>query len=195
MKSTQELVDNLLERIHSTDVLREISDILEELSHNKSFKLHTSAIVNDNSLTQAQQKRQLSHLIQVVEEKTLLEFFEDVLSKKQFWLFSTGKMDYFDKFSRQFQMSTEDIELVYLVTAIELNHIDLEAIATDLSKSFGYKVVIKHDVNQSLIGGIQMRVENMVFDMSLKTKYSQFQRAWVSSLVKTEKQIGRHQVE
>jgi F0F1-type ATP synthase delta subunit len=193
MKSTKELVDNLLSRIHSTDVLKEISDILEELSQDRNFKLHTNAIVSDSSLTQPQQRRQLSHLLSAVEEETLLKFFDDMLAKRQFWLFSTGKMDYFDNFTRQFQLATEELELVYLVTAIPLTQIDLEAIANDLTKSFGYKVVIKHETDSSILGGIQFRVESLVFDLSLRTKFNQFQRTWIASLSKAEKAIGRHQ--
>lgn len=193
MKSTRELVDALISQIHTTTVLKEVSDILEEMSQDRNFKLHANAIVSDDSLTQPQQKRQLTHLIQVVEEPTLKLFFEEVLSKRQFWLFSTGKMDYFDNFTRQFQVATEELEMVYLVTAVPLAPPTLETIATDLSGSFGYKVVLKHEVDKQILGGVQMRIENLVFDLSVRTKFNQFQRAWIASLAKTDKLINRHQ--
>jgi len=43
------------------------------------------------------------------------------------------------------------------------------------------------------LGGLQIRLENLVFDYSLRTKFQQFQRHWLSSLDKIEAAVGRHQ--
>ena len=193
MKSSEDLVSSLFDLVYTTKGLRAISDTLEELSHNKAFKMHTSAIVDDTTLTESQKKRQLSYVLKVVDDPVLLDFFDQLLASKQFWLFKTGKIDYFDTFVQQFQMATEDIGLVYMVTSIELTPPELKEMAVDLSKSFGYKVLIKHEVNPTILGGAQLRVENLVFDFSLKTKFTQFQQAWITSLSSTEKKVGRNQ--
>lgn len=195
VRSTDDLVEDLSSRVFTTKSLKEVSATLEELSHNKTFKLHVDGIVGDSSLTDTQKRRQLSYVLKVVEDPVLQEFFDDILSKNNLWLFTRGKIDYFDKFVQQFQMHTEQMELVYLVTAIDLEPNQLKAIARDLSKSFRNQVIIKHEVNSALIGGIQLRVENLVFDLSLRTKFQQFQRAWLHSLSQTEKQVGRNQPE
>lgn len=195
MKSTEDLVNDLSSRLFTTKGVREISDILEELVSDKTFKRHTSAIVADTSLTDPQKRRQLSYVLKVIDNPVLIDFFDEVLAKKEFWVFSSGKVDYFDHFVQQFQMSTEELGLIYLVTAIELDPSDLKEIAIDLSKSFGYKVIIKHEVNPAILGGAQVRVENYVFDLSLRTKFQQFQRAWLLSLNKTTKMVGRNQPE
>lgn len=192
-KSIDDVVAELISRIFTTKTLKEVSSILEELTHNNSFKLHANAIVDDDTLTEPQKRRQLGYLLKMIEEPVLEDFFGDMLSKKQFWIFKTGKVDYFDNFVQHFQLATEDIGLVYLVTAIELTPDDLKAIANDLSRSFGYQVILKHEINSAIIGGAQLRVENLVFDFSIRSKFQQFQRAWLTSLSKTEKLIGRNQ--
>ena len=194
-KSTEELVTELQSRLFTTSALKEVSSILEEISQNKTFKLHVNAIMSDNTLTDPQKRRQLSYVLKIIEDPILQEFFDDLLAHNEFWLFTSGKIDYFDKFVQSFQMATEEIELIYLVSAIELDPGFLRNIAEDLSRSFGYKVLIKHEVNPAIIGGIQLRVENLVFDLSIRTKFQQFQRAWLASLDKTENQIGRNQPE
>src|SRR5690606_27264288 len=193
MKSTEDLVDNLINRLFTTKALKEVSGTLEELSLNKTFKLHVNSIVSDTTLTDSQKRRQLSYVLKIVDEPILLDFFDELLQKNGFWLFTAGKIDYFDKFVQQFQKATEEIELVYLVTAIDLAPPILKDISLDLSRSFGYRVIIKHEVNPAIIGGVQIRVENLVFDLSLRTKFQQFQRAWLHSLTTTSKKVGRHQ--
>lgn len=193
MKSTEDLVTNLMNRLFTTKALKDVSATLEELSQNKSFKLHVESILSDQDLTDTQKRRQLSYVLKIVEDPVLQDFFDELLQKNNFWVFTSGKIDYFDKFTQQFQKATETIELVYLVTAIDLDPPTLKGIAQDLSQSFGYRVIIKHEVNKAILGGVQVRVENLVFDLSLRTKFQQFQKAWLHSLSSTEKTIGRNQ--
>ncbi len=193
MKATKALIDKLLERIHLTETLKSVSDNLEQLAQNKAFKNHANFIISDDSLTDAQKNRQLLFLIQTIDTPLLQEFFSDLLGKNTYWVFTSDKIDYFDKFVQEFQMATEELGILHLTTAIKLSPVDLRAIALDLSKSFGYKVLLSYEVNPSIMGGAQIRVENMIYDYSLRSKFQQFQRQWLSSINTTEKQIGRHQ--
>ena len=192
-KATDSLVSKLLDTIFTTSTLKEVSEVLEELSQDKRFKAHCNGIVSDYSLTDSQKKRQLSYLLKTIEIPVLHDFFSDQLGNDVLWLFASEKVDYFDKFVRQFQLATEEVEIIYLVTAIKLEGEELKNIAKDLTKSFGYKVILKHEVNPAIIGGAQIRVENMVFDYSLRTKFQQFQRTWIASLEKTGQLVGRNQ--
>jgi F0F1-type ATP synthase delta subunit len=191
--SNQNLIAQLLGNIYTTSQLKQISDALEELAQNKAFKNHATDIVTDESLTDSQKKTQLSYLIKSIDIPTLQDFFSDILAKNTFWVFSSDKIDYFDKFVQEFQMATEAIGVIYLVTATKLLPHDHRAIAKDLSQSFGYKVVLNHQINPAIIGGAQVRVENLVFDFSLRNKFNQFERQWLSSLEKTDKLIGHHE--
>lgn len=187
MKGTDFFVKRLLDRISTTATLKAISDTLEELSQKKSFKQHANAIVEDETLTAGQKRTQILHLIKSVEVPLLFEFFSDELSDSTFWIFSNSRIDYFDKFVQEFQLATETIGIVHLTTAIALTSVELKKIQTDLSKSFGYKVIINYQLKPAIVGGAQVRVENLVFDYSLRSKFMQFQKEWLSQLEQTEK--------
>lgn len=194
MKSTEALVHRLYSNIHTTDTLRQVSDTLEILAQNANFKEHASAIVADSTLTDPQKKTQLVYIIKSINSPILYEFFYDILGQNTFWLFDAGKVNYFDKFVQEFQKATENIGIVYLTTAVVLQPQELRDIALDLSKAFGYKVVLNHSVSPNIIGGAQVRVENFVFDYSLRSKFQQFERRWISSINKTNKLVDRHDI-
>ena len=192
MKGSIQLAKELIEKIYTTDTLKRISVALEKLSQNKGFKDHTNDIINDDSLTDSQKKNQLLYIIKSVDIPTLYEFFSDQLADYSFWIFSSGQIDYFDKFVQAFQKSTKDVGVIYLTTAVEISTQDLKAISNNLGKSFGYKVAINHDVNTGILGGAQIRIENLIFDYSLRSKFRHFQREWLKSISDTEKSIGFH---
>jgi F0F1-type ATP synthase delta subunit len=194
-KKTDALARMLLDKIYTTETLKLISGKLEELSQQKTFLSHADAIVSDNSLTEKQKQTQLSYLIRTVDEPLVYDFLSDVITDGQLWLFRKDTKDYFDAFVQRFQMGTEDLEVVFLVTAIELTATDLRSIVKDLGDSFGVRVVLNHQINPGLVGGIQVRVGNTVFDLSLRTKFRQFQKQWLSTLDKTSENIGRHKID
>lgn len=194
MKTTQSLVRQLLENVHTSQALKSISQTLEEISQNPAFKDQANEVVSDATLTTKQKKSQLLFLIKTIDDSILYEFFSDILSSHTFWIFQNNRIDYFDRFVQGFQMATEEVGVLHFTTAIDLHPPELKAIATDLSTALGYKVVLDHEVNQGLIGGVQIRVENMVYDFSLRTKFQQFQRLWLNSIDKTNKKVGRHSV-
>jgi len=114
MKGSIQLAKELIEKIYTTDTLKRISDALEKLSQNKGFKDHTNDIINDDSLTDSQKKNQLLYIIKSVDIPTLYEFFSDQLADYSFWIFSSGQIDYFDKFVQAFQKATKDVGVIYL---------------------------------------------------------------------------------
>lgn len=192
MKGSIQLAKELIEKIYTTDTLKRISDTLEKLSQNKGFKEHTNDIINDDSLTDNQKKNQLLYIIKSVEIPTLYDFFSDQLAEYSFWIFSSGQIDYFDKFVQAFQKATKDVGVIYLTTAVEISTADLKAISDNLGKSFGYKAAINHDINAGILGGAQIRIENLIFDYSLRSKFRHFQKEWLKSISDTEKSIGFH---
>ena len=192
MKALDTIVKSLLENMYTTRSLKEVSETLEELAEKASFRNHASAIVTDTNLKKEQKLTQLQYLIRGVEAPFLVDFFQKYITEDNIWLFSNDKLDYFDQFVQTFQMATEEMGVVTMTTAVPLNEDDLKLIAEDLSKSFGYKILIDHAVNPSLVGGTQLQIENLVYDFSLKTKFQQFEKQWLSSVAKTSKDTGRY---
>lgn len=193
MKTLDKLVHILIDNVHSSSDLKLISDTLEELAEKKSFRSHASAIASDSSLTNSQKKTQLIYLIRSLDVDLLSEFFTKELTEDRIWLFSSDKIDYFDQFVRAFQMATEEMQIVNLTTSVPLGADDVEKIAKDLGESFGAKILLSHEVNPSIVGGAQVRVGNMIYDFSLKTKFKQFEHGWLSSINETTKLTGRYE--
>lgn len=193
MKAINTIVKTLIDDMYTTKALKEASETLEELVEKASFRNHASDIVTDPNLKKEQKHTQLMYLLRSIEAPFLYNFFQKHITTDNIWLFSNDKLDYFDQLVQAFQMSTEEIGIVNLTTAVPLNDQDLKLIAEDLSKSFGYKILVNHEVNPGLIGGIQIQIENLIYDFSLRTKFQQFQRQWLSSVIKTSKDTGRYQ--
>ncbi|NMB56909.1 F0F1 ATP synthase subunit delta [Candidatus Beckwithbacteria bacterium] len=185
------LAKDLIEQIYTTLELKQISIALESLAQNKNFKNHASELVDDEGLTNQVKKQELLALISQLEIEKLTDFFAKILDNECFWVFSAKQFDYFDNFVQAFQIKTEDIKLIHLVTAIDLQEKDLQKISLDLSETFKKHVIIHLQINPKIIGGIQIRIDNLVFDYSLKAKLGQFQRQWISKLEKTSSLLGR----
>ncbi len=192
MKEIEKLAHHLLDMINSAAELKKVSVALETLTQSKAFKSHANSIVNDEHLSDYLKINQIQILFQDIEIESFQKFFQELLEKKEFWIFSNEDFDYFDKFVRIFQMITEEVLVVNIVVAIELKPKDLIAMGQDMSKKMGKKVVIHSQVDPKIIGGAKIRIGNLVFDYSLKSKFNQFKRQWISQLSKTSEMLGRN---
>jgi F0F1-type ATP synthase delta subunit len=192
-KATSKFSQLLIERIYTTNMLKHMSDTLESLSQNKAFKQHAQAIVTDTHLTNNQKRTQLLYLIRTFDSPLLYEFLSDEMTSSHYWLFHTDKIDYFERFVKEFQSAVESVVNVQLATSVPLTAVDLENISSSFSSMLGQHVVINHEVNKAIIGGVQLRLENLVFDYSLRTKFQQFQQQWLSSLEKIDAAVGRNE--
>ncbi len=187
----EELAQHLLSNIFTTTDLKMVSVALEQLSQNQSFKHHAHEIATDTRLTDSVKKTQLLHLFKDINIPILYTFFSDMFSKHEFWMFSSKQFDYFDEFVQTFQLATEKVTVVNLVTPVDLLPPDLTKISQDLAQSLGTHVVLHLQVNPGILGGIQVRIGNLVFDYSLRSKFHQFQRQWIAQMARTSELVGR----
>ena len=185
------LAADLLIQVHNTTELKKISVALETLSQSKNFKSHTRSIISDDKLTESVKKSQILELFKDLEIPLLYEFTQKVLDDKEFWLFDSEKFDYFDKFVQKFQLLTEKVTVVNLVAAVEVLPIDLTKMAQNLGDALGKQVIMHLQVDPKVMGGAKIRIGNLVFDYSIKSKFIQFQRQWISRLEKTSELVGR----
>ena len=186
----EEMAIQLLTDIHVSKQLKEVSMILEQLSIDKNFKKQALIIASDERLSNTLKKTQMLYLFKDIDNSLVYDFFSDMFSSQNYKLFNSRQFDYFDEFVKKFQMKTEELLIVNLITAIELKQKDLIEIAIDLSDNLEQKVIIHPQTNASLMGGAQIRIGNMVFDFSLRSKFHQFQRQWLASMEKTSKLVG-----
>lgn len=191
MSGLEELAMKLLDNVYVSKSLKEVSMILEELSIDKAFKKQAKTIACDERLSKNLKKTQMMYLFKNIDNPLVYDFFSDMFSAGNYMLFNSRQFDYFDEFVKKFQMKTEELLIVNLITAIEIKDKDLAEIAIDLGQDLETKIVIHPQVNASLMGGAQIRIGNMVFDFSLRSKFHQFQRQWLASMKKTSRMVGR----
>ena len=190
---TEILCNKLLSQIFTTADLKQASLSLETLALDRHFKTHAANIVNDSELNSPQQKRQLVYLLDTIDHQLIHDFFCDEANAGNFWLFDNQKIDYLDEFVKHFQKSAETVHILHLTTASPLTPTQIRTIARDLSHEFSQKIVVDHTINPGLIGGIMVKLDNYIFDYSLRSKFQQFQREWLASLEKTTKLVGRYE--
>lgn len=186
----EELAENLLARINTSNQLRDVSIALETFSQSRSFKNNARDIAKDRRLTNALKKTQILYLFRDVEIPILYDFFSDLFAQKNYSLFNSSQFDYFDEFVQVFQKMTEKVTVVNFITAIDLKDSELEKIAKEFSVALGEQAIIHPQINEAIIGGAQVRVGNLVFDYSLRSKFQQFQRQWINRVDKTSELVG-----
>lgn len=181
-KGTVKLSTKLLDRIYTTKDLKLIVDLLETLAQDRGFKAHSTSIVTDSTLTNSQKKNQLLYLIQSLDEPLLLSFFADEINEQHFWIFNSGRIDYFDKFVKSFQEAVEQVTIVKLVTAIKLSDADYRRLSLYFSEFLGKKAILNHEINSTILGGTITMIENFIFDHSIRSKLHTLRSNWIKTL-------------
>jgi ATP synthase F1 delta subunit len=187
MNSIEQLAEQLVSRIHTTSVLHHLSAVLESYAGDQSLKTHLNRIATDAFLSDHQKRNQLMEIIQAADNRVLNDFMADMVSRREYWLFSSGKFDYFDQFVRAVQYQVEKVISVQLITAVELKPNDVIKLANQFSQILENKAVLTVKVDHSILGGVQMRIENMVYDYSLQTRFRKFRSQWIRSFTKATK--------
>ena len=191
MKGIDTTARNLIHTIFTASELKRVSVYLESLTLSNGFKSRIKKIALNDQYTDAIKRNEMLKLFDKENQPSVHRFFEDMFKRGEFWLFASEHFDYFDQFVQSFQMLTEEVALVQLVTAIEIEEDDVQKMSQGLAQGMGKHVIIHIQVDPTIIAGAQIRMDNLVFDYSLKAKFNQFKRQWVSKLMKTSELTGR----
>lgn len=183
--STAKLAETLFNRFTTTQNLKSACGILEQFNQNQNAKNHAQNIIEDKNLTDGQKITQLLYLLRNIDHPLVYNFFSDILDPKSLWLFSKDKIDYFDRFVQEFQQLVDTTKIIYCITSVPLTENDYLAMIKIFKDGLGYRVLIDHQVNPHILGGVEVKIENYLFDYSLRSKFQQFQRDWLKSLDET----------
>lgn len=101
-----------------------------------------------------------------------VEGFLDVLARR-------GRLDLLavaaSQFRRLLDVREGKVE-VTITTAVEIEPPQRQAIATELTAKLGHEVVLTTEVQESLLGGVVLRVGDRVFDNSIEHDLKKLQR-------------------
>jgi len=185
MNQIQTAANQLLTSLFTTESVKKVSLTLERLSSNTSFKKHAYEIASDENLSTGQKGRQFASLLTKVEVVELVDFFEQLFKNGELWMFDSQTFDHFDDFSQAFQLAVDQTTIVHFVTAIDLPPLELKQIGQYFSEVLNKHALLNHHVNKEIGGGAQVRIENLIFDYSLKARLKRFEKKWIDSLVST----------
>ncbi|OGV95856.1 hypothetical protein A2W24_02260 [Microgenomates group bacterium RBG_16_45_19] len=190
--SPSKLAHQFFASLYTTADVKAVSDQLEALSQNQTFKVHAHRIVTDSQLTDNQKGTQLLYLLRQIDQPLLYDFFSDLISAHHIWLFHHDKIDYFDKFVQAFQQVIDTCPVFYLTTATPLHPSDYPALIQKIKTGLGLRVLLQTNVNPALIGGVQVKLENYLYDVSIRSKLNQFQAQWLKTLDESDSLVGHH---
>jgi F-type H+-transporting ATPase subunit delta len=78
------------------------------------------------------------------------------------------------------EFEKKGIKLVNVVSARKLSHNELSSIKSVLSRVLGKKIELRPEIDESLIGGIKVRVDDLVLDTTIKNVFEQLKMNLIS---------------
>ena len=85
------------------------------------------------------------------------------------------KADYIIEEFINYSKKQEGVKMIEIETARKLDH----TVLAKLKKTFGEKSEITEVVNKDLLGGVKIKVDDLIYDASLKTQLSQLKQALI----------------
>ncbi len=70
----------------------------------------------------------------------------------------------------------ENIEEVTAITAVEMDEESIEKLRDKLSSTMDKKIIIKNEIDESIIGGVILKTESKIIDGSLKGRLSEMDK-------------------
>ena len=113
-----------------------------------------------------QKRRSLQKIYQETSHKfyeTLLDFFTILFEKNRFYLIHEIAVEF-----RKIADEAKGQGAVEIRTAVPLGAAAEAAMVTQLEKIAGYKVIVKKEVDPSLVGGGFVRIKNKILDDSIR---------------------------
>lgn len=105
-----------------------------------------------------------------INEKTL-NFLNTLLDENRFNIFKT----IYELFKTEVDL-IKNKQRVYVTSAIELDNKEKEKLQNKLNEKLQKEVIINYEENQDILGGLLIKFEDKVIDLSLKTKFDDLRK-------------------
>lgn len=157
------LEDNELDTVW--DEVKEITAILQE---NEAF----IDIMNHPEMTREKELAMIDEVFGGKVSDTMMGFLQ-VLVKKGRFSEIVSVLEYFDKRAKEYKK----IGVVYVTTPTELSDAWKQKIEARLSETSHYETLeMNYQVDESLLGGIRIRIDDRVVDNTIQTKLEEMTR-------------------
>lgn len=138
--------------------LREICDIID---NNKELK----AVIEYPQISTKQKKRIFIDIFKGKIDEELLSFLLILIEKGRI-LYLREKLNQFE----QINLEKKNVVIAQVKSVIKMTDEQTSTLKSKLEKMYNKTVIIKHEIDKSIIGGLYVRVGNDVIDGSIKSK-------------------------
>lgn len=148
-------------------VLQQLKEIVDEMDSNKDFM----KIIENPQISKFHKKRIFKELFEDTIETELLNFLLLTIEKDRI-LFLKEKYYQF----KNIYLEANNIMIAEVKTAIPLSIEERNTLKRVLEKKYNKNIVLKEKVDESIIGGIIVRVGNEIIDGSVKDRLAKFKK-------------------
>lgn len=155
----------------SINNIDEISDDLELIDNfifkDESFKMFFSHPV----VSLKDKKETIKETFQNKINSITLNFLETLLDEGRFNIFST----IFDVFQKE-KNNLKNIKILDVFYAYEIDEEQKTRLKDKLSNKFNKEVILNYQKDETILGGLVIKFEDKIIDLSLKTKFDRLKK-------------------
>lgn len=167
----------LYELADEQNELDEIKEQLVEIDSVISKYPDLRKVLTHPQIEKEEKKAMLDKLFKDMND-TLNKFFKILIDKNRINCINEIMQDFITRYNK-----ANNIVVAYISSAVELNEKDLDKIESMLEKKTGKKVEMKFKVDEELIGGIRIRVNDEVLDNTVVNKLKKMKEAVIKAAV------------
>ncbi len=155
----------------SIDSVDEISNDLE-LINNSIFKNDSFRMFFSHPVVSLKDKKEtIKETFENKVNKITLNFMETLLDEGRFNIFST----IFDVFQKE-KNNLKNIKILDVFYAYDLDDEQKTKLKDKLSSKFNKEVILNYQKDEDILGGLVIKFEDKVIDLSLKTKFDRLKK-------------------
>ena len=147
--------------------------LIKLISENKDF----SSLIKDPTNNQNDQLKVISKISEIFNLNNLLfKFLSFLISKRRFFFVEKILKDFIDTCSKKRgEVKAE------LISAKNLSDKEIDNIKNELSKNFTSKIKLNYKHDESLIGGLIVKIGSIMVDTSIKNKLRQIENRMIEA--------------
>tara|TARA_Y100000590_G_scaffold46904_2_gene49686 strand:- start:2218 stop:2775 length:558 start_codon:yes stop_codon:yes gene_type:complete len=147
--------------------------LIKLISENKDF----SSLIKDPTNNQNDQLKVISKISEIFNLNNLLfKFLSFLISKRRFFFVEKILKDFIDTCSKKRgEVKAE------LISAKKLSDNEIDNIKNELSKNFTSKIKLNYKHDESLIGGLIVKIGSIMVDTSIKNKLRQIENRMIEA--------------
>ena len=160
----QALIDAATQEGQMEKVHEDFLHVLTNINESKDFRLFLKSPV----INHWHKKRIFTEIFEASISKLTLSFLILLAEKKREILIESIIQNFFDLYDKQ-----NNRLKVGISSSIELNDVVRASVIEKLTKNTGMKIIPTYSVDKNLIGGIQIKISDWVFDASVRNQLEQ----------------------